>query len=336
MLKAEVARRHPDWKPAYMRPQLVTWKCEEEVDVRLEWASPFARVAGISFGLHDGPESMAPQAEAFAETPVHLHVYPRVVPEDGFSKEEWNALDARRANLIAALAAQGWRFHPSMRAVEEGDLVLDVILCGANAADDGGKLLFGAHRHAWDRHPAPGSVPRMVVPAEAPSRAYLKMEQALAWVGLDGERSLAGRTALELGCAPGGASYAMLRHGARVMGVDTAPVDEVVREFKVEGKRRFRQLEIPVGALAYEELPNIDLLASDMNLAPAVALRYIEPLQQRLHAKLLILTLKLNDAEVERGIPALLGRIKGFAPGPLRAVQLPGNRREFCVMAGGL
>jgi len=51
------------------------------------------------------------------------------------------------------------------------------------------------------------------------------MEQAIIWAGLDGPKALPGKTVLELGCAPGGATLALLRHGMNVVGVDTADLD---------------------------------------------------------------------------------------------------------------
>jgi hypothetical protein len=59
-------------------------------------------------------------------------------------------------------------------------------------------------------------------PSEFPSRAYLKLEEALRWAG---EMILvrSGDTALEIGSAPGGGAYALLERGLQVYGVDPSP-----------------------------------------------------------------------------------------------------------------
>ena len=323
--------RHGDaLTPAFMRPQLITWKSKRVLDGGFALGSWFGRVSGLSLGMCAKDEDIVTHAAAFGGVPFHLHVFPREVPEDGLFEAEWARLDAKRDALFATMQAAGIALQETGARPQIGDWVMDVIV----GQGDEEPMFIGAHRKTTQSHVMPGGLPRFTIPKEAPSRAYLKLEQALAWGGLDNERTLLGKTALELGCAPGGASYALLRRGVRVIGIDPGQMDPMVLRFTGPNQARMKHLPISVGDLGEEPLPRqIDLLISDMNLAPPSALRYIEWVQSRVHARIFVLTLKINDRAIERAIPSFLQQLGKFAPGELRVTQLPANRREICVVA---
>lgn len=330
-MKEQIAARAGKMlSPSFMRPQLITWKSSRLLDASFMPDSVFARVSGISLGMFDDATVLAAKVEEqFSGQTVHLHLFPRVIPEDGTPDEVWAQVEAMRASLVKALEAAGVKLSGNSRP-RDGQFVIDVIV-----GEPGEKLFLGAHVHGADRHPLAGALPRIELPDEAPSRAYLKMEQALIWAGLDGPKALPGKTALELGCSPGGATLALLRRGMNVVGVDTADLDPRV---VAEGEKRpgsLRHLRVAAGDLIKEELPRpVHVLVSDMNIAPPMMLRVIEGVQSRVRARVLILTLKINDRRIEQQIPRLMKQIEMFAPFPVRATQLPANRAEFCVVAG--
>jgi 23S rRNA (cytidine2498-2'-O)-methyltransferase len=66
-----------------------------------------------------------------------------------------------------------------------------------------------------------GGQRRMADDAAAPSRSYLKLEEA--WVVL-GREPQPGETVVDLGAAPGGWSYSAAKRGARVIAVDNGPL----------------------------------------------------------------------------------------------------------------
>ena len=90
---------------------------------------------------------------------------------------------------------------------------------GAWALLEPGTILASATKTS----PFPGGAPRFVEDRDGPpSRAYLKLWEALTRVGLHpgpGERCL------DLGASPGGWSWALARLGAEVAAVDKAPLD---------------------------------------------------------------------------------------------------------------
>jgi 23S rRNA (cytidine2498-2'-O)-methyltransferase len=75
----------------------------------------------------------------------------------------------------------------------------------------------------------PGGIPRLRFPAAAPSRSTLKLEEALLTL-LDAderERWLKpGMTAVDLGAAPGGWTWQLVRRSIRVTAVDNGPMDQ--------------------------------------------------------------------------------------------------------------
>jgi 23S rRNA (cytidine2498-2'-O)-methyltransferase len=56
---------------------------------------------------------------------------------------------------------------------------------------------------------------------QAPSRSYLKLEEAY---GILGAEPRPGETAVDLGAAPGGWSYSAAKRGARVIAIDNGPL----------------------------------------------------------------------------------------------------------------
>ncbi|MCX5795039.1 MAG: rRNA methyltransferase [Elusimicrobia bacterium] len=66
-----------------------------------------------------------------------------------------------------------------------------------------------------------GGQRRMADDPQAPSRSFLKVEEAYFVLG---EAPASGQTVADLGAAPGGWSYSAARHGARVLAVDNGPL----------------------------------------------------------------------------------------------------------------
>ena len=118
-----------------------------------------------------------------------------------------------RQNLIAQTQAEllqeGSELFKTTR-VEDGEEVLDVIV-----GDPGEKLFVGFHTHSQSHSEHAGSLPTITIPLDAPSRAYRKMEEYLEYTGTNLEPM---QVALEIGSAPGGACYSLLRRGLRVFG----------------------------------------------------------------------------------------------------------------------
>jgi 23S rRNA (cytidine2498-2'-O)-methyltransferase len=304
-VKLDVARTRPALRFAYSRPGLVTFKSASAIAPADPIATPFARVWGRSIGAARDPADAAHQISGLSPARVHV-----------FARDPDAASDELFAPWRAALSA--WESGPA----REGELVADVIV----SADEPPWL--GVHQHDSDRIPDPGGLSSVDVPADAPSRAFAKIEEAIRWAGLAVE---AGQVALEIGAAPGGAVMALARRGLEVWGVDTAELAPQVLELP-----GVHHVPIKVGALRWEQLPaRVDWLLVDVNLAPQVAIHEIARLMPRLRPTLrgAVITLKLNDFAFVSALPTLAQRIEGFGFSRVRMRHLPSNRREICVVA---
>lgn len=300
-LKLEVARTRPELRFAYSRPGLVTFRSPRAVAAGDPPGSVFAHVWGRSIGAAGDPEVAAMQIAPLGATRVHA-----------FARE----LDGDAPDLAP------WQALGRGGAADAGELVADVIV----ARDEPAWL--GVHRHDAARPAHAGGAIPVEVPEDAPSRAYGKIEEAIAWARLP---VAAGQIALEIGAAPGGAALALARRGLTVYGVDTGELAPHVLAHP--GVHHVRK---KVGALRWEELPErVDWLLVDVNLAPQVALHEVARLMPRLARTLAgaVITLKLNDWTFVNEIPALVDRIRQLGFGDVRLRHLPSNRRELCAVA---
>ena len=81
--------------------------------------------------------------------------------------------------------------------------------------------------------PWPQGIPRLKFPREAPSRSTLKLEEALLVLLDAGERERwlkPGMNAVDLGAAPGGWTWQLVRRSLRVTAVDNGPMDAALMQ----------------------------------------------------------------------------------------------------------
>lgn len=315
-LKAELGRIEKGARLAFSRPGLVTFKALG-VDERFASASVVARVRGLSLGM---AETVADVRARAGDRPAVLHVFARDADEDGPSPESL-ALEGDVRRALEAMP--GWITD---RAPRDGERVVDVIVAA------GEPLFVGAHAHGKGRWAQPGGRVAVEVPEGAPSRAYRKLEEALAWADL---RPKPGIVAVELGAAPGGAALALARRGIHVTAVDPAAMDPGVLAFEGPGGARVTHVAKAGGALEAADVPeDASMLLVDANLAPPVVLRYFARLSSLApHASLAVLTLKLNDDAMLSAVPKHLARLKTLGWADVIATRLPSNRSEICVVA---
>ncbi len=319
-LKAEMAQRHGDrFVPAFMRPQLVTWKASAPLPGDFCPGFSFARNWGFSLGLVPELGAIGKRwSERMGDAgggPARWDVYPRQVPDEGVASEVW-------ADLM--------QMRDQLPVVGDNPWIGEVI---AGAPDE--PMLLGARPLAGLGPVSLGGIARVTLPPDSPSRAWLKVEQALAWAGWDQEAFWLGKTALELGSAPGGISLALVRRGLQVEAIDPAPMHPSVLVETGPGGAKVHHRQQPIGSLNRESwVRPVDLLVSDMNLAPPAVIRYLERLQPCVRAPRWIVTLKLNDAMMVSRLPDFRERLGRTAPAPLRVVQLAANRQEVTVIAG--
>ncbi|MFN3964644.1 MAG: 23S rRNA (cytidine(2498)-2'-O)-methyltransferase RlmM [Silanimonas lenta] len=94
-----------------------------------------------------------------------------------------------------------------------------------------GTALDLASSRPGDRSPWPGGIPRLRQPPHAPSRSAAKLDEAIHTLLTAEERTQLlreGMRAADLGAAPGGWTWVLVRAGLRVSAVDNGPLKEPV------------------------------------------------------------------------------------------------------------
>jgi 23S rRNA (cytidine2498-2'-O)-methyltransferase len=337
VLKRELATRAPNLRPAFSRPGFVTFKLADPLAEPEKFSLPavFARTSGFSLGsltgerLHDLAAQVweLPDVQSFiaAFDVAGLHVWQRderVPGERGFEPGPTVLADEaeeaiRELSPIESLrpAAAAGRSTPRNR------WVLDVSLIEPN------QWFVGCHRTTSRVASWPGGVPDLELPEHAVSRAYLKMAEAMSWASLPMSR---GERIVELGCAPGGASQALLDAGLEVIGVDPAEVDESVLADPHFTHVRSRTVET-----SRKVFRHVQWLAADMNVAPTFTLDAVEAVVNHpgISIRGMLLTLKLADWSLADELPAIVARVKGWGYRDVRLRQLAFNRQELCLAA---
>ena len=337
-LKREVAARAPALRFGYSRPGFLTFKLPELSSLGGLQALRFvfARTSGLSLGKVQGQGltglieqvwQLANVKQLLQESPrLRLHVWQRdaeLPGSNGFepgatplAKEVHAALNA--AAPVGTLAAAG----DAPRGAKAG-VVLDVVLVEPD------EWWIGCHQANMRVDSWPGGTPPLKLPAHAISRAYLKMKEAIGWSRIPASK---GDLWIELGCAPGGASQALLDSGMRVLGVDPAEVDPVVAQHERFEHLRMRAVDARRGVFS-----GANWLAADINATPSYTLDAVESIVAHPGVSIrgLVLTLKATDWELAapEKIAEYIQRVRGWGYRDVRARQLAFNRQELCLVA---
>jgi hypothetical protein len=250
----------------------------------------------------------------------------RAVPRFTFARVTGRFL-AKGTAETAEEAASAWsgtvhRFSLSTATgsgfeVPVGKPVLDIVEVGA------GDFWWGERSVGQLDWGCPGGVPPLVLPADAPSRAWLKLEEMLLW----SRWSPHDCTVLELGSAPGGASWALLNHGATLFGLDLARMDETCLSHP-----RYQHLAMSVRDLRKKHLPErLDALFCDLGLKPVEAVPQLRTIGQWYPSiSRLYYTLKMGEGQTEEQLDGWREQIAkmGFR---VSSTHLPSNRMEILV-----
>lgn len=172
-----------------------------------------------------------------------------------------------------------------------------------------------------------GGPRRMADDPLAPSRSYLKVEEAY---GVLGREPQAGERVCDLGAAPGGWSYSAAKRGARVVAIDNGPLkggalDHPQIEHRREDAFRFRP---PAGAV-------FDWLFCDMVEEPHHVLRdLVEPWLEQRWCRRFVVNLKFGRVDpigLLRELRAPGAGLTRNAPSA-RIRHLYHDREEFTVV----
>ncbi|TVS14153.1 MAG: SAM-dependent methyltransferase [Planctomycetaceae bacterium] len=331
-LKNELAVSWPEFRLAFSRPGFVTFKLPPDhgLSPDFDLRSVFARSYGFSLGRLVGAhaETMAEQLWELAGHRAwdHLHVWQRdpAVPGDRDFEPGISTL-AQQVGLIVAASrppsVAPQRVFPVNLVARPGQQVLDCVLV------EPGQWWIGGHQASTMPSRWPGGTPKIDMPDEAVSRAYLKITEALLWSRLP---VAAGDHCVELGSSPGGACQALLDRGLIVTGIDPADMSPVVLQHP-----NFTHIKARGADLKRREFRRVKWLVADANVAPNHTLDTVEHIvtHRQVDIQGILLTLKLIDWHLADQIPEYLQRIRSWGYPLVRARQLAFNRQEFTVVA---
>lgn len=327
-VKAEIAREFPQLRFAFSRPGFITFKEADDAAPALVCRrSVFTRLWGEALGQAKDRESLAALIEGIPAGAV-VQCFDRDEHVPGEEPPPF----VRHGRIRRLLSECGLPVPDG--APRPGQAVYSLIWI------DDFHVFLGRHVYsdslsAEGLSGLPGNIVDLPLPEASPSRAYLKIEEAIYRFKGDVRE---GMSALELGCAPGGASTALLARGLRVTGVDPQYMAP-----SVFSHPRFTSIRKETRHLTAEDLKRVnpDWLVMDMSIAP------LEALDQLSYALSLLvknfgpdlrlrggfLTIKMNDWDFVSSIPLYLKRIGQIGFRDLRPLQLCSNRREFFVWA---
>lgn len=197
----------------------------------------------------------------------------------------------------------------------------------------------GIHRHAPFLSPDPAGDAGIAMPAESPSRAWLKLEEAVRFFGL---KFTPDDIVVELGCAPGGVVLSLLQRGVSVIGVDPAKMADVViasaiarREDAASRQPWFFHCRKPAALAAKRDLgQGVTWFMSDMNQAPDVVLRECGRFCKMVPTiRGVLITLKLTDLTQVTEKRQWFASLAAMGFTAVRLQQLSVHHKEFALLA---
>lgn len=310
-LKLEVEMAEPGWRLSYQRRGFVTFKKDGVFTLdSLEVEAACARRLCLSLGKSATRELAVQRiVDQLGRVPVIQHA------------------------RFHERAMQAVPDQDSAEALRVGDVLGTVVELGE------GEYWSGLHRHGKWLSAYPAGDAGVVMPAESPSRAWLKLEEAVRFFGL---KFSAADLVVELGCAPGGVVLALLERGVPVIGVDPAKMADCVmasaipeRAAAVAGKAWFYHCRKPAALVGKRDLGlGVTWFMSDMNQSPEVVLKECARFCKMAPTiRGVLITLKLTDllqvAEKQQWMDSLAGM--GFKT--VRLQQLSVHHKEFALLA---
>jgi len=167
---------------------------------------------------------------------------------------------------------------------------------------------------------------RMQMDSQAPSRSYLKTEEAFRMFG---HEPRANETVIDLGAAPGGWSYSALKRGAIVTAIDNGPLKDPVKSH-----RNISHLKVDGIKYIYELSKPADWLLCDILEKPDIILNLLHKWVSQKWCRRFIVNIKIGREDPIGLIKKIRDPQKGILPHCklLYIRQLYHNREEITLM----
>ncbi len=191
-----------------------------------------------------------------------------------------------------------------------------------------GELAFVGSSDIATSAPWPLGIPRLKFPREAPSRSTLKLEEALLVLLSEQERTRwlkPAMSAVDLGAAPGGWTWQLVRRSVRVTAVDNGPMDPVLLQSGLVTHLR-------EDGFRFRPRKPVDWLVCDMVEQPSRIAELIAGWLGAGSCRLTIFNLKLPMKKRFEETQRCLDIVRAVAS-DVRARQLYHDREEITVFA---
>ena len=307
-LKMEVKMAGLEWRPGYQRRGFVTFKAPDDVFDAEALTVPLACARRICLSL--GKHGTAEAAEAAIVEQLGAEA---LIHHARFAERRMSGVSGKAAKRI-------------------GEWIGTVVELSPD------EFWAGAHQHEHFLSPHPAGDPGLVMAERSPSRAWLKLEEAVRFFGIDfGKKDIV----VEVGASPGGVVLALLDRGASVIGVDPAKMADVVLEKAVASREDapsdrawFWHCRKPAALVGKKDLgQGVTWFMSDMNQSPEVVLKEcarVKKMAPTLRGALL--TLKLTDLSDVQRKDEWFKALSEMGFGTIRLQQFSAHHREFALL----
>lgn len=306
-LKREMETMNLDWRPSYQRRGFVTFKADVTFSLNsLDVEIASARRLCLSFGKFTTREESVARLSEVAT--IHHARF-------------------RDRRMLGVNDGQ------MLDKPEVGQIIGTVVELGE------GEFWAGIHRHRPFLSPDPAGDSGIVMPPESPSRAWLKLEEAVRFFDLKFTRA---DIVVELGCAPGGVVLALLNRGVSVIGVDPAKMADGVMADAVEhrdnvpnDKAWFYHSRKPAALTSKRDLGNdVTWFMSDMNQSPEVVIKECARFCKMAPSiRSVLITLKLTDLMQVAVKAQWFASLKAIGFQTIHLQQLAVHHKEFALLA---
>lgn len=267
------------------------------------------------------------------DLPVTDRITPLLAAARALSRQYWEILlETADTNEAKELSVFVRKFAgPFERAAREAGLTGEQVKPSAPRLHlfflDSATVYVGISR-LGNSSPWPMGIPRLKFPRSAPSRSTLKLDEAfLVFLGDDPKNLQPGMRAVDLGAAPGGWTWQLVKRSIRVTAVDNGPMDKELLESGIVEHLR-------ADGFRYRPAKPVDWLVCDMVEQPARIAALVARWVAEGHCRHAIFNLKLpmkKRYEEMKRCRALIEEILDDAETPFRLgfKQLYHDREEI-------